>query len=143
MAAEEKNDQELLSKAIGAMSNVYVPYSRFPVGAALLCADGTVITGGNIENSSYGATICAERSAVVRALAEGHREFKAIAVATELKEPASPCGICRQVLVEFGDFKVIMGSSKSDKKIITTTYGLLPYAFTQKSLDDFAAQTKA
>lgn len=61
---------------------------------------------GNIENSSYGATICAERSAVVRALAEGHREFKAIAVATELKEPASPCGICRQVLVEFGDFKV-------------------------------------
>uniref|UniRef100_A0A0N5AWJ4 Cytidine deaminase n=1 Tax=Syphacia muris TaxID=451379 RepID=A0A0N5AWJ4_9BILA len=136
------DDKALVAKAIKAMERAYVPYSKFPVGAALLCKDGTVITGANIENSSYGATICAERSAVVRACAEGHRDFVALAVSTELEEPASPCGICRQVLIEFGDFKVIMASSNSDKTIVTSTYGLLPYAFTPKSLEDHAKQAK-
>ncbi|VDM46906.1 unnamed protein product [Toxocara canis] len=97
----------LVNAAKRAMEKAYCPYSKFRVGAALLTKDGTVITGGNVENASYGGTICAERSAVVRAVAEGHTEFKAIAVAGATAEPISPCGICRQFLVEFGNMQVI------------------------------------
>ena len=93
---------ELLSRAREAALHSYSPYSSFPVGAALLCADGSVITGTNVENRSYGLACCAERSAVFSAVSQGKREFSAIAVCCPAsEEPVSPCGACRQVLSEF------------------------------------------
>ncbi|KAL6732069.1 hypothetical protein Aduo_002869 [Ancylostoma duodenale] len=135
------SDAELLQKARDAMKHAYIPYSKFPVGAAILTDDDTVIVGVNCENASYGATICAERNAITTALAQGYRKFKAIAVATELKEPGSPCGICRQFLIEFGNYKVILGSSTSANVVYTTTAELLPHAFTPASLDNHAHET--
>uniref|UniRef100_A0A0R3RHC6 Cytidine deaminase n=1 Tax=Elaeophora elaphi TaxID=1147741 RepID=A0A0R3RHC6_9BILA len=124
----------LASAARHAMDRAYCPYSKFAVGAALLTKDGKVITGGNVENASYGGTICAERSAVTRAVAEGHREFQVIAICTALAEPCSPCGLCRQFLIEFGDMKVIMTSSTSNKRIEMQLSQLLPMSFTSKNL---------
>ncbi|KHN75241.1 Cytidine deaminase [Toxocara canis] len=126
----------LVNAAKRAMEKAYCPYSKFRVGAALLTKDGTVITGGNVENASYGGTICAERSAVVRAVAEGHTEFKAIAVAGATAEPISPCGICRQFLVEFGNMQVIMSSTLTNKRTEMPLSKLLPNAFTPKSLNE-------
>jgi cytidine deaminase len=83
-----------------ALRNAYVPYSQYPVGASVLTPDGSIVTGANVENSSYGLTLCAERSAVVQALSRGHREIVAVAVAA-LRGSSSPCGACRQVLAEF------------------------------------------
>lgn len=95
------SDKELLAAADKAMENAYAPYSGFRVGAALLCADGKVFTGCNIENSSYGATNCAERTAVFKAVSEGCRDFAAIAIVSSGGGETYPCGICRQVLGEF------------------------------------------
>ncbi|CAI2357959.1 unnamed protein product [Caenorhabditis sp. 36 PRJEB53466] len=134
-------EQELVDKAVDAMQRAYCKYSNFKVGAAVVCEDGEIIIGANHENASYGATICAERSAMVAALTKGHRKFKLLAIATELEAPCSPCGICRQFLIEFGDYKVILGSSTSNQIIETTTYGLLPFAFTPKNLDDHEKET--
>ncbi|VDM44036.1 unnamed protein product [Toxocara canis] len=100
------NKDALVEAAKKAMERAYCPYSKFQVGAAILTEDGNIITGGNVENSSFGGTICAERSAAVRAIAEGHTKFRAIAVTTALAEVTSPCGICRQFLIEFGDIPV-------------------------------------
>jgi cytidine deaminase len=98
------NDKELYQKAVSAAENAYAPYSGFRVGAAVLTSDGEVFLGANVENASYGATICAERVAISSAVAAGKRDFEAIAVT------APPCGICRQVLFEFGDgIRVITG----------------------------------
>ena len=104
---------ELLKLADKAKEYAYAPYSGFQVGAALLTVDGQVFTGCNVENSSYGAAICAERSAVVQAVSHGKRKFEAIAIASSGDETVYPCGICRQVLHEFHpDIKVICQSSK-------------------------------
>ncbi|WKX89828.1 hypothetical protein Q1695_009016 [Nippostrongylus brasiliensis] len=100
------SDEELLQQARDVAKNAYCRYSKFPVGAALLTDDDNVVLGVNCENASYGATVCAERNALTTALTLGYRKFKAIAIATELEEPASPCGICRQFLIEFGNYKV-------------------------------------
>lgn len=89
----------LVAAAIAAARHAYIPYSNYPVGAALLAADGQVYTGCNVENAVYPATICAERTALVKAVSEGQRQFEAIAVAT--RNGGSPCGICRQMLYEF------------------------------------------
>ncbi|OZC05974.1 cytidine deaminase [Onchocerca flexuosa] len=129
------NIDALVSAAQLAMNRAYCPYSNFSVGAALLTKDGKVITGGNVENASYGGTICAERSAVVRAVAEGYREFEAIAVCAAPAEPISPCGFCRQFLIEFGDMKVIMSSSTSNKRLERQLSQLLPLSFTSKDLN--------
>jgi cytidine deaminase len=107
-------DQELFREARKMLTNAYAPYSGFRVGAALLTKDGKVFTGVNVENSSFGATICAERTAIVKAVSEGYHEFEAIAVATS-SGSAFPCGICRQFIFEFGDFtRVIVGESEND-----------------------------
>ncbi len=104
---------ELLKLADKAKENAYAPYSGFQVGAALLTADGEIFTGCNVENSSYGAAICGERSAVVQAVSHGKREFAAIAIASSGDDTVYPCGICRQVLHEFNpDMKVICQSPK-------------------------------
>ena len=91
----------LIAAAKHAAENAYAPYSKIKVGAAILCADGTIFTGCNVENSSYGASICAERSAAAKAVSEGRRDFTAIAVVSNLPGFTYPCGICRQFLSEF------------------------------------------
>jgi len=106
-------DAELYKIAEDAAEGAYAPYSGYKVGAALLTKDGSIYTGVNIENSSYGASICAERTAAAKAISEGHRSFAALAVAApDTGEPAWPCGICRQFIFEFGgDIRVISGKN--------------------------------
>ena len=96
-------DRDLLNMARDAAKNAYVPYSHFPVGAALECADGSVFTGCNVENAALGSTICAERTAIVKAVSEGRRKFVRIAVYGEGENYCMPCGACLQVMVEFAD----------------------------------------
>ena len=95
-------ERELVDRAFAMLERSYAPYSHFPVGAALECADGTVFTGCNVENAAYGSTICAERTAVVKAVSEGHRDdFVRIAIVGRSEDYCWPCGSCRQVLFEF------------------------------------------
>lgn len=120
----------LIELAKGARERAYAPYSHFPVGAALLGRSGRVYTGCNVENASYPAGICAERCAVAKAVSEGEREFSAIAVVGDTEGPCAPCGICRQVLAEFGpDIQVIMANLKGNVKVVAAA-DLLPGAFT-------------
>jgi len=121
--------RKLVDAAIEVRQKAYAPYSKFLVGAALEAEDGTVSAGCNVENLSYGATMCAERNALFHAIASGHRKFKAIAVVGDLPEPITPCGMCRQVLGEFGgDTQVICANLKGDT-MVTTVAALLPSAF--------------
>ncbi|WP_075719897.1 cytidine deaminase [Roseburia sp. 499] len=126
----------LIEKAIEAKENAYVPYSNFRVGAALLTKSGKIYTGCNIENVSYGATNCAERTAVFKAVSEGEKEFQAIAINGDNGDYLPPCGICRQVLSEFADdsLKVILANSAEDYKVISLGE-LLPGAFSSKNLN--------
>ncbi len=120
----------LIELARDARERAYAPYSHFPVGAALLGRSGRVYTGCNVENASYPAGICAERCAVAKAVSEGEREFLAIAVVGDTDGPCAPCGICRQVLVEFGlGMLVIMANLKGDVRALAACE-LLPGAFT-------------
>ena len=122
-------DKELVNIAKEAMENAYAPYSHFKVGAALLAKDSRVFQGCNIENASYGATNCAERTAIFKAVSEGYREFEKIAIVASSGDYASPCGICRQVLFEFlPEGKVILDSD--EKGMVTfTVRELLPLGF--------------
>lgn len=134
--------QELICKALEARQKAYAPYSGFMVGAALLCKDGRIFTGCNIENASYGATNCAERTAFFKAVSEGYREFTAIAIAGGRREAQSleycaPCGICRQVMSEFCDsdaFLVILPRTEEDYKSYTLGQ-LLPLGFTSADIE--------
>jgi cytidine deaminase len=109
-------DQTLLKAASAARTRAYAPYSGFLVGAALLTEDNRIVTGGNIENASFGLTVCAERVAIWNAVHAGHRKFSKIAVATDSNPPASPCGACRQVLWELaGNIEVIMGNLSGEQ----------------------------
>lgn len=116
------DNQQLIAMAMKARENAYAPYSHFSVGAALLTKDGQVFTGCNIENASYGATNCAERTAIFKAVSEGYKEFSKIAIVggkteEEIEEYAYPCGVCRQVLAEFCDVKemtVLVAKSEND-----------------------------
>lgn len=121
--------RELYMKALEVRENAYTPFSNFNVGAALLTEDGSVYTGVNIENSSFGATICAERTAFVKAISEGHRSFKAIAVSAGCQQEALPCGICRQFMYEFApDLEVITGTD-IDALNVRSLQELLPLGF--------------
>ncbi|MFT4549186.1 MAG: cytidine deaminase [Verrucomicrobiales bacterium] len=102
--------QSLIDAAIAARLAAYAPYSKFQVGAALLCGDGEIVTGCNVENLSYGLTICAERNAIFTAVAAGRQKFAAIAIAADTEKAISPCGACRQVMCEFGDFPVMLAN---------------------------------
>ena len=131
----KKELKNLMIIAMEARNYAYCPYSYYSVGAALLCADGRIVTGSNIENASYGVSNCAERTAFFKAVSEDEREFEAIAIVgalenTEPTEYAYPCGICRQVMSEFchDDFKVIVARSIDDYKIYTLGE-LLPASF--------------
>ena len=119
----------LFEQAMEAAKNAYAPYSHFRVGAALLLDDGSVVTGVNVENRSYGLTNCAERTALFSAVAMGKKNFTAIAIATpDADYPVGPCGACRQVISEFmpPDAPVIFGSS-ADNRIETTVGGVYPF----------------
>ena len=121
--------EELCRTAQGMLKMAYIPYSHFPVGAALECEDGTVFTGCNIENAAFGPTNCAERTAVFKAVSEGHRKFKRIAIATAGEKMSGPCGVCRQVLHEFApDLEIILINCKNETVEYTLTE-LLPHSF--------------
>jgi len=120
-------EKALIQKAIEAKERSYSPYSKFPVGAALLTEEGRVFVGTNVENSSYGLSMCAERSAIVSAVSNGYRKFRSIAIVSDRKEPTSPCGACRQFMVEFGNFEVILVGEENIKR--TTTFELMPMHF--------------
>ena len=108
-------DAVLVAAARKARLNAHADYSHFKVGAALETADGTIVTGCNIENSTYGLTLCAERVAVFKAVSEGHREFRRVAVVADTADPTPPCGPCRQILWEFcGDIDVILANLARD-----------------------------
>ena len=126
--------EKLIKEAEKARKRAYTPYSKFKVGAAVLCADGKILTGCNIENASFGLAVCAERVAIFKAISEGSTKFEAIAVIGDTDKPCSPCGACRQVISEFGeDIPLIMANLKGDVKI-KKIKELLPEAFNKKDL---------
>jgi cytidine deaminase len=125
-------DHELIAAARSARALAYAPYSGYRVGAALLTSGGAVVQAANVENASYSLTVCAERAAVVAAIAGGHRRFEAIAVAANGPEPATPCGACRQVLREFPralELRVLCAGESGDQVVATTLSDLLPNSF--------------
>ena len=126
---EKKQIEEMIDLAIRQMDYSYVPYSHFHVGAALLAKNGTYYTGCNIENSSYGATICAERTAMAKAVSEGRKDMVKIAIVSSLADKTYPCGICRQVMAEFMPKGSIVLKDKEGKITEETVESLLPKAF--------------
>lgn len=125
---------ELTARARAARANAYAPYSKFQVGAALLCADGTIVAGCNVENASYPAGTCAERVALGAAVAAGHRAFAAIVIATDAQTATPPCGICRQALAEFGLGLEVIAVTPDGATTRWTLDRLLPDPFTPTSL---------
>lgn len=129
-------DQALVELAFTMLDRAYVPYSRFPVGAALLCAGGTVFTGCNVENAAYGSTICAERTALVKAVSEGHRDdFVRLAVVGRGDDYCWPCGACRQMLYEFAPNLRVLAARRDGGYREVPLSQLLPYGFGPKSLE--------
>ena len=128
--------EELKAAAVAMLDRAYIPYSHFPVGAALECSDGTVFTGCNVENAAYGSTICAERTALVKAVSEGHRDdFVRLAVVGRGDDYCWPCGACRQMLFEFApDLTVLV--ARGDHQFVTLPLReLLPHGFGPSSLE--------
>jgi cytidine deaminase len=133
--------EKIIEESKKARDKAYVPYSKFPVGAALVAEDGTVYHGCNIENSAYSMTNCAERTAFFKAVSEGVRTFKALVVVADTEGPVSPCGACRQVMAEFceGFMPVYLTNLKGDV-LETTVAELLPGAFSKEDLSYAAKQ---
>ncbi len=123
-------DAELIGIARGVRENAYAPYSDFTVGVALLAADGRIFTGVNVENASIGLSVCAERNAIAKAVSEGARRFTKLAVATGSPKPTMPCGVCRQVIWEFGHDVEILVVGSGDEIVRTTIAELFPQPFT-------------
>lgn len=138
---KEAEEKGLIEKALEARRKAYVPYSHFHVGAALETETGEVFLGCNVENASYGAANCAERTAFFKAVSEGHRKFRRIAIVggflDSIEDYCMPCGICRQVMAEFGDlheFQVILAKSSEDYQVYLLEE-LLPHAFLPSALE--------
>ena len=138
---KEVEEKGLIEKALEARRKAYVPYSHFHVGAALETDTGEVFLGCNVENASYGAANCAERTAFFKAVSEGHRKFRRIAIVggflDSIEDYCMPCGICRQVMAEFGDlheFQVILAKSSEDYQVYRLEE-LLPHAFLPSALE--------
>jgi cytidine deaminase len=126
----EDQKRELINRAHAARQNAYAPYSNFHVGAAVLMEDGEIFTGANVENISYGLTICAERSAIFNAVSHGKRKIEAVAIATNKDKPIPPCGACRQVIREFSDVGTLIIMVGSTGVYETKTIDeLLPFNF--------------
>jgi len=129
------NMDQLIKEAIKMKDQAYVPYSKFPVGAALLTVSGNIYTGCNIENAAYPVTCCAERVAIFKAISEGEREFKEMAVAANSERPVPPCGSCRQVMSEFFPREMKIHLTNADKVSKTVTVKeLLPFSFQSDDL---------
>lgn len=129
--------EELVSLAVEIRENAYVPYSGFHVGAALFADNGKIYTGCNVENASYGAAICAERTAIVKAISEGAKKILAIAVSSDSNLPTMPCGICRQVLSEFcsSSMPLFLSNRNGEYKIFSFEE-ILPHSFKQSDMED-------
>lgn len=134
MSLGAAQEQLLTERARAAKARAYAPYSKFHVGAALLCADGSIVDGCNVENASYPAGTCAERVALGAAVVAGHREFTAVAIATDSPTATPPCGICRQALAEFAPGIAVIAIDASGRVTRWTLDGLLPNPFTPASL---------
>jgi cytidine deaminase len=131
----QMTDLEMYQKAVEQLKNSYSPYSKFAVGAALLTENGNLYTGCNIESAAYSATICAERTALVKAVSEGDLKIASLAVASSSGDFTFPCGICRQMLVEFNpNLRIIVGNQQDQLKVFLLKE-LLPEAFTATELD--------
>ena len=129
-------DRELVERAFAMHAFSYVPYSHFPVGAALMCADGTVFTGCNVENAAYGSTICAERTALLKAISEGHRDdWETIAIAGQGDDFCWPCGACRQMLYEFAPNLRVLAARGDGQFQCAALSDLLPHGFGPASLE--------
>jgi cytidine deaminase len=124
-----RKEKELIKAAKEALKNAYAPYSRFKVGAAVLTKKGNIYKGCNMENSSYGLTVCAERNAVANAIANGEKDFEAIAIITNSKKLRTPCGACRQTIIEFGKDILIIMCNLEGKKKVRAIKELLPEHF--------------
>ncbi len=140
---------ELIQKAMEQLNYAYAPYSEFRVGAALLSSKGQIFTGCNIENFAYGPSNCAERTAIFKAVSEGVRDFKAIAIVGGkhgvIRDYCAPCGVCRQVMAEFcrpEEFQIILAKSPEDYRVYTLAE-LLPKAFSPKTMADFQISAEA
>lgn len=128
-------DEKLLEMALDARKNAYVPYSGYAVGAALLAEDGRVFTGCNVENAAYGNTLCAERTALVKAVSEGCRKFTRLAVVGNSTDYCWPCGACRQMLYEFAPDLEVLVARKDHQFVKFPLRELLPHGFGPESLD--------
>ena len=128
--------QELCKKAMEMLDMAYVPYSHFPVGAALECSDGTVFTGCNVENAAYGSTICAERTAMCKAVSEGYRKFTRIAIWGKGDDYTVPCGACRQFMSEFSYDMDVISAKGNGEYLSLKLYELMPHAFNTENLKD-------
>ncbi len=129
-----KEIDELIKIAKEARERAYAPYSHFKVGAVLVTKNGKIFAGVNVENASYGLTNCAERTAIFKAVSEGEKDFDTLVVVADTDKPVAPCGACRQVMAEFGNFRVILANTKGDW-IETTVQELLPYGFDKSDLE--------
>jgi len=127
--------ENLIVAAREASTRAHAPFSHFHVGAALLSQDGHIFTGGNVECSSYGGTICAERSALVSAIAAGQKRFTALAVYTDTETPTTPCGICRQLLMDFSPTMTVICVSRAKEPLVIRLDTLLPHAFSAAQLE--------
>jgi cytidine deaminase len=133
--------KQLINEAKKIRERAYVPYSKFPVGAALVTEDGTLYTGCNIENAAYPVTCCAERVAIFKAVSDGHAKFKELAVVADTKRPVPPCGSCRQVMSEFfqSDVKIHTTNLHGDTKTFTMEE-ILPFSFSSADLSEEEAE---
>ena len=131
---DQQQIDELVTAAAAVRERAHAPYSGYPVGAAVLTTDGRVFVGCNVENASYGLSVCAERNALAAAVAAGCRELAGVAVVTSSSPPAAPCGACRQVLAELGNCEVVLANPVGERRL-TTVHELLPDAFDAAALD--------
>ena len=123
--------KEYIKQANEILDRAYVPYSKFHVGAVVVDTDGNIYKGINVENASYGLTICAERNAISSAITEGMKKIDLIVITGNTDEPISPCGMCRQVIREFAtpDTRIVLATSKNDNYIVWTLEEMIPYSF--------------
>ncbi|XP_059169425.1 cytidine deaminase-like [Physella acuta] len=135
--------EELVKKSSEAKKHSYSPYSKFRVGAAVMTTEGKIFTGCNVENASYGLSICAERTAIVKAVSEGCKEIKAIAVATDMDDYVTPCGACRQFLLEFGDDYDVYLTKPDMTYVKTSPKELLPLGFSPRTLAEYNRSRKS
>ena len=132
---DQEIKEKMFEKAKKAQKNAYVPYSEFPLGAAVLTEDGSIYTGVNIENASFSLTNCAERSAIFTAVSKGKRKIKALLLVSSTKNPVPPCGACRQVIQEFADGEIeIIMMTEDGKEVTMTSTELLPGAFSKNDM---------